>query len=55
MEVRDEIKKKGIGGSFTPYSRYKSSEMDINFCVIHEFTFYRSEFIYSDVNERVSR
>ena len=24
MEVRDEIKKKGIGGSFTPYSRYKA-------------------------------
>ena len=40
MEVRDEIKKKGIGGSFTPYSRYKASERDSYFCVINEFAFY---------------
>ena len=51
MEVRDEIKKKGIGGSFTPYSRYKASERDSYFCVINEFAFYGSKFIYSDVNK----
>ena len=54
MEVRDEIKKKGIGGSFTPYSRYKARK-DSYFCVINEFAFYGSKFIYSDVNKRVSR
>ena len=34
MEVRDEIKKKGIGGSFTPYSRYKASERDSCFALL---------------------
>ena len=33
MEVRNEIKKKGVGGSFTPYSRYKSSERDSCFAL----------------------
>lgn len=40
MEVRNEIKKKGVGGSFTPYSRYKSSERNFSFCVVNEFAFY---------------
>ena len=33
MEVRNEIKKKGVGGSFTPYSRYKSFERDSCFAL----------------------
>ena len=34
MEVRNEIKKKGVGGSFTPYSRYKSSERNFSFALL---------------------
>ena len=33
MEVRNEIKKKGVGGSFTPYSRYKS-ERNFSFALL---------------------
>ena len=51
MEVRDEIKKKELEAVFTPYSRYKASERDSYFCVINEFAFYGSKFIYSDVNK----
>ena len=34
MEVRNEMKKKGVGGSFTPYSRYKSSERNFSFALL---------------------
>ena len=51
MEVRDEIKKKGNWRQFLRLIQDTKPRKGFLFCVINEFAFYRSKFIYSDVNK----
>lgn len=55
MEVRNEMKKKGVGGSFTPYSRYKSSERNFSFALLMSLLSTGASLFIPMLTKRISR